>query len=131
MRIAVPLALLAVLATTGCSMPSFGVPRFLEPYRIEVQQGNYLPQEAVLQLKPGMTKDQVRFLLGTPLLADIFHENRWDYIFRRQRPNATEIEEQRLTVIFKNDRLVQMIGDAAPEIVSEDAPPAGATPTRQ
>ncbi|MBS1216271.1 MAG: lipoprotein [Proteobacteria bacterium] len=130
MRIAAPLALVLVVATAGCSMPSFGVPRFLEPYRMEVQQGNYLPQEAVLQLKPGMTKDQVRFLLGTPLLNDIFHEDRWDYIFRRRRANATEIEEQRLTVIFKSDRLVQMIGDAAPDVVSEDAPAAGSTANR-
>ncbi|MCU0895873.1 MAG: outer membrane protein assembly factor BamE [Burkholderiales bacterium] len=130
MRIAVLLALVAVVAAAGCSMPSFGVPRFLSPYRIEVQQGNYVPQEAVLQLKPGMTKDQVRYLLGTPLLNDIFHQDRWDYIFRRQRANATEIEEQRLTVIFKDDRVVQIIGDAAPEIVSEDAPPAGAAQIR-
>ncbi|MCU0803572.1 MAG: outer membrane protein assembly factor BamE [Burkholderiales bacterium] len=130
MRIAIPFALLAVVATAGCSMPSFGVPRFLEPYRMEVQQGNYIPQEAALQLKPGMTKDQVRFLLGTPLLNDVFHQDRWDYVFRRQRANATEIEEQRLTLLFKDDRLVQMIGDAAPEIVSEDAPPAGASRPR-
>jgi outer membrane protein assembly factor BamE len=97
---------------------------------MEVQQGNYIPQEAALQLKPGMTKDQVRFLLGTPLLNDVFHQDRWDYVFRRQRANATEIEEQRLTLLFKDDRLVQMIGDAAPEIVSEDAPPAGASRPR-
>jgi outer membrane protein assembly factor BamE len=130
MRTTVPLAFLLALVNAGCSMPSFGVPRFLSPYRIEIQQGNYVPQEAALQLKPGMTKDQVRYLLGTPLLNDIFHQDRWDYIFRRQRANATEIEEQRLTVIFKDDRLVQMIGDAAPELVSEDAPPAGGTQTR-
>jgi outer membrane protein assembly factor BamE len=130
MRIAVPLALPLAFVVAGCSMPSFGVPRFLEPYRMEVQQGNYVPQEAVLQLKPGMTKDQVRYLLGTPLLNDIFHADRWDYVFRRQRANATEIEEQRLTAIFKDDRLVRTIGDAAPELVSEDAPPAGGTSTR-
>jgi outer membrane protein assembly factor BamE len=130
MRIAVPLALPLAFVVAGCSMPSFGVPRFLEPYRMEVQQGNYVPQEAVLQLKPGMTKDQVRYLLGTPLLNDIFHADRWDYVFRRQRANATEIEEQRLTVIFKDNRLVRTIGDAAPELVSEDAPPAGGTSTR-
>ena len=57
----------------------------LSVYRMEIQQGNYISQEAVSQLKPGMTKDQVRFVLGTPLVADIFHENRWDYVYRRQR----------------------------------------------
>ena len=56
---------------------------------MEIQQGNYISQEAVSQLKSGMTKDQVRFVLGTPLVADIFHEDRWDYVYQRQRQNAS------------------------------------------
>jgi outer membrane protein assembly factor BamE len=80
-------------------------------YRMEVQQGNYLTQEMVSQLQPGMTRDQVRFVLGTPLLTDIFHDNRWDYVFRRQRANSSEIEERRLSVFFENDRLVRVEGD--------------------
>lgn len=124
MRPAVPLAIALALAAAGCG-GSFSPTRIVSPYRMEIQQGNYVPQEAALQLKPGMTKDEVRFLLGTPLLADVFHADRWDYVFRRQRANATEIEEQRLTVIFKDDRVVKLIGDAAPDIVSEDASRGG------
>ena len=58
----------------GCSW----VPRPINEYKIDVQQGNVLTQEMVSQLKPGLTKDQVRFLLGTPVLMDMFHANRWD-----------------------------------------------------
>lgn len=131
MRAAVALVLALPLAAAGCGGGSFSPTRFISPYRMEIQQGNYVPQEAALQLKPGMTREEVRFLLGTPLLADIFHADRWDYVFRRQRANATEIEEQRLTVIFKDDRVVRLIGDAAPEIVSEGASPGGAGQERR
>jgi outer membrane protein assembly factor BamE len=65
----------------------------------------------VSQLQPGMTRDQVRFVLGTPLLTDIFHDNRWDYVYRRQRANSREVEERRLSVFFENDRLVRVEGD--------------------
>jgi outer membrane protein assembly factor BamE len=80
-------------------------------YRMEIQQGNYLTQEMVSQLQAGMTRDQVRFVLGTPLLTDIFHDNRWDYVYRRQRANSREVEERRLSVFFENDRLVRVEGD--------------------
>ena len=64
---------------------------FLSPYRIDVQQGNFISREMVAQLKEGMrtkdgvTPEQVRFVLGTPLLTDIFHSNRWDYVFRLKK----------------------------------------------
>jgi outer membrane protein assembly factor BamE len=83
-------------------------------YKMEVQQGNYVTQEMVDQLKPGMTRDQVRFALGTPLLTDIFHDNRWDYVFRRQRSGAREVEERRLSVFFKDDKLDRVEGDVVP-----------------
>ncbi|HSD42285.1 MAG TPA: outer membrane protein assembly factor BamE [Burkholderiales bacterium] len=83
----------------------------LSVYRMEIQQGNYLTQEMVSQLQAGMTRDQVRFVLGTPLLMDIFHDNRWDYVYRRQRANSREVEERRLSVFFENDRLVRVEGD--------------------
>jgi outer membrane protein assembly factor BamE len=78
---------------------------------MEIQQGNYLTQEMVSQLQAGMTRDQVRFVLGTPLLTDIFHDNRWDYVYRRQRANSREVEERHLSVFFENDRLVRVEGD--------------------
>jgi outer membrane protein assembly factor BamE len=86
----------------------------LSVYRMEVQQGNYISQEAVAQLKPGMTKEQVRFVLGTPLVADIFHENRWDYVYRRQRANSRQVEERRVSVFFDGDKLVRLEGDVMP-----------------
>ena len=57
-------------------------PDFVKPYRIDIRQGNYVTQEMVSQLKPGMSRDQVRFVLGTPLVTDVFHTDRWDYIYR-------------------------------------------------
>lgn len=74
---------------------------FLRPYRPDIQQGNFVSREMIAQLKPGMTQDQVTFLLGTPLLNDIFHANRWDYAFRLQKGNG-EITTSRVTVYFKD-----------------------------
>ena len=102
--------LAAVPLVAACGNPL----RVLSVYRMEIQQGNYLSQEAVSQLKLGMTKDQVRFVLGTPLVADIFHENRWDYVYRRQRANSSEVEERRVTVLFEDDKLVRLEGDVMP-----------------
>jgi outer membrane protein assembly factor BamE len=85
----------------------------LRPYRIEIQQGNYITQEMVAQLSPGLTRDQVRFVLGTPLVSDIFHEERWDYVFRRQRADSREVEYRRMAVFFEEGRLKRIEGDAA------------------
>lgn len=100
------LALLLAPLVAGCN--PLGV---FSVYRMEIQQGNYVTQEMVSQLQPGMTRDQVRFVLGTPLLTDIFHDNRWDYVYRRQRSNSREVEERRLSVFFENDKLVRLEGD--------------------
>ncbi len=83
----------------------------LTPYRMEIQQGNYITQEMVAQLKPGLTRDQVRFVLGTPLVNDIFHEERWDYVFLRQRANSREIEYRRIAVFFEDGKLKRVEGD--------------------
>lgn len=92
--------------TAGCSFaPS------LTPYRMEIQQGNYITQEMVAQLKPGLTRDQVRFVLGTPLVSDIFHEGRWDYVFLRQRANSREKEFRRIAVFFEDGKLQRVEGD--------------------
>jgi outer membrane protein assembly factor BamE len=111
--------------------------RALSVYRMEIQQGNYLTQEMVSKLQAGMTRDQVRFVLGTPLLVDIFHDNRWDYVYRRQRADSREVEERRLSVFFDNDRLVRIEGDVTAGLGTEASPgatapgataPAAATP---
>lgn len=86
---------------------------FLSPYRADVQQGNFVSQEMVSQLKEGMTTDQVRFVLGTPLLTDIFHADRWDYVFRLQKGNG-EITGSRVSVFFKDNRLARFEGGDLP-----------------
>ena len=118
----VVLTLLA-LTLAGCSSNL----NPLRPYRMEIQQGNHLSQEKVAQLKRGMTKDQVRFLLGTPLLTDIFHADRWDYVYRRTPRNSNEVEERRLTVIFEDGVLARLEGDVVPaaDNTSASAIPAG------
>ena len=70
---------LCLLVLSGCGF----VPRIpgVSPYRIDIQQGNYISQDMVGQLKPGMSKEQVRLTLGTPLLTDIFHADHWDYVY--------------------------------------------------
>jgi len=78
---------------------------------MEIQQGNYVSQEMVAQLKPGLTRDQVRFLMGTPLLSDIFHEERWDYVFVRQRANSDDVEQRRIVVFFEEGKLKRVDGD--------------------
>ncbi|TXI94023.1 MAG: outer membrane protein assembly factor BamE [Burkholderiaceae bacterium] len=75
---------------------------FISPYRITVQQGNFVSEEMASQLKEGMTREQVRFILGTALLTDMFHEDRWDYPFRLQKPNG-EVITSKLAIHFKNN----------------------------
>jgi outer membrane protein assembly factor BamE len=82
----------------------------VQPYRIDVRQGNVITQEMVAQLKPGLTRDQVRFILGSPLLADMFHTDRWDYVYHYQ-PGKGELQRRRLTVIFEDNKLARLAGD--------------------
>ena len=97
-------------------------PSFINEYKIDVQQGNVLTQEMVAQLRPGQTRDQVRFVLGTPLVSDIFHADRWDYVYRFQ-PGKGAAQERRLTVIFEEGRLVRLDGDVrAAEAAPQPAP---------
>jgi outer membrane protein assembly factor BamE len=106
----------ASAATAGTGVQTVRQRRFLgflSPYRIDIQQGNFVSQEMVLQLKEGMTHDQVRFVLGTPLLTDIFHADRWDYPFRLQKGNG-EVTTSRVTVLFKDNRLVRFEGGDLP-----------------
>lgn len=100
--------LLPLAACSSVQMPDVG--SLVTPYRIDVRQGNFVTQEMVGQLKPGMTRDQVRFILGTPLLADIFHADRWDYIYNF-RPGHGEPQLRRLAVFFVDDKLARVAGD--------------------
>lgn len=80
------------------------------PYKIDIQQGNVVTEEMVAKLKPGMTRSQVRFTLGSPLIVDVFHSDRWDYIYRIA-PKGRVSEEKKLAVFFKDDRLSHIQGD--------------------
>lgn len=111
------LAPVALGLLAGCSslgIPDVPMPSFIKPYRIEIQQGNYVTQEMLSQLRPGMTRDQVKFVMGSPLLVDMFHANRWEYIFQRQLEFNRGFEQRNLTVFFENDRLQRIDGDVVP-----------------
>jgi outer membrane protein assembly factor BamE len=83
------------------------------PYRPDIQQGNFVSQEMLTQLKLGQTRDQVKFILGTPLLTDVFHADRWDYPFYLARGNG-EVTASRVTVYFKDNQLARIDGGNLP-----------------
>ena len=105
----------------ACSTVSNQVAK-IDLFKIDVRQGNYVSQDMVAQLKPGQTKDQVRYILGTPLVVDVFHADRWDYVYRFQ-PGRGEVEQRRLIVYFQDNRLVRVGGDV-------EAGTAGGAPER-
>ncbi len=85
-------------------------PGFINEYKIDIQQGNVLSQEMVAQLKPGQTRDQVRYILGTPLVTDIFHQQRWDYVYRYQNGRTGQVESRRFVVFFDADGRLDRVG---------------------
>ena len=106
----------AAFALAGCS--SFTT--WLDAYTIDIQQGNYMSQDMVSQLKLGMSKEQVRFVLGTPLLTDIFHADRWDYVYYHKAPGG-KAQRRELAVFFKDGKLVQVMRDI--DTAGSDAKP--------
>ncbi|WP_019450864.1 outer membrane protein assembly factor BamE [Cupriavidus sp. BIS7] len=126
MRPALVSSLLAAALLAGaCSAydsTSRTVANAITPYRINIVQGNFVSREAVSQLREGMTRDQVRFLLGTPLLTDVFHANRWDYYFSFRRGSTPVVQSRQFTVFFEGDKLVKWIGNELPseyELIAE------------
>ncbi|SFW10740.1 outer membrane protein assembly factor BamE [Nitrosovibrio sp. Nv17] len=109
------LTLLAFLPLAGCS----SVPSLL--YKIEIQQGNVITQEMVDKLKPGMTRSQVRFVLGSPMISDIFHSHRWDYVYRLEQRGRL-MEQRQLTVFFEGDEVVRTEGSFAPPVAFTSPP---------
>lgn len=103
------LLILSVLlcASCGTALPT------VKPYKLDVQQGNVVTSKMLLQLRPGMTKSQVRFIMGTPLIQDSFHGNRWDYVY--QLREGGKIKEQRRVILdFENELLKSVRGDVIP-----------------
>jgi outer membrane protein assembly factor BamE len=117
MRILACLFLALTLAGCGYSLV----------HKIDVQQGNYVPPEVAAKLKKGMTKSDVRQLMGTPLLTDMFHGNRWDYYFRNEKGGRLE-ERTRLSLFFEDEKLVAVTGDVAPLSEKPAAPAPAAAP---
>ena len=104
------IALLALLVA-GCK----GVPLLpsLTPYKMDIQQGNVVTQDMVQKLQPGMSRAQVRFLLGTPLIVDPFRADRWDYVYLYKKGDQP-VEQRRLIVVFKDEKLLRVDGDQMP-----------------
>jgi outer membrane protein assembly factor BamE len=112
--------LLLVAASSALIAACSYKPSFINEYKIDVQQGNVLTQDMVAQLKPGQTREQVRFLLGTPMVTDIFHQQRWDYVYRYQSGQTGQVESRRFAVFFDAEgRLERVGGDVAVAEVSE------------
>ena len=105
-----PLALGCLLAGLVSCGSNFGFPGV---YRINVEQGNVVTEEMVEQLRPGLNRRQVRYIMGTPLIEDSFHEDRWDYLYLLR--NGSELlSETQLTLWFEEDELVRVEGPDAP-----------------
>ena len=103
-----PILLLALLcASCGTALPS------VKPYKLDVQQGNVVTSKMLLQLRPGMTQSQVRFIMGTPLIQDSFHGKRWDYVYQ-MRENGKITEQRRVILDFEKDVLKTVRGDVIP-----------------
>lgn len=113
-------AMLAIVLLAGCSVDS--VVGLVNPYRIDVRQGNYVDQHMLSQLKRGMTPEQVRFALGSPLVVDAFHRDRWDYVYRF-KPGSGEAEQRVISVFFVDGVLDHVAGDVQGGSGGSDALP--------
>jgi outer membrane protein assembly factor BamE len=104
--------LLVMLVLAGCKQAP-ELPSVIAPYRIDIQQGNVVTQQMVAKLKAGMTRAQVRFALGSPLVVDPFRTDRWDYVYSYQK-QGKDIERRHITVIFEEEKLARIEGDVVP-----------------
>ena len=125
---------LAVLGLAAALLGCQTVPMLpgLKPYRMDIQQGNVVTQEMVAKLKPGMTRQQARFVMGTPPISDTFHQDRWDYVYYLNKDGRV-VEHRRLVLLFEGDTLKRIEGDVIPMANAGRAtgakPPGAAEPT--
>lgn len=111
------LIVLAAFFCAACSNYSANLPS-IKPYKMDIQQGNHVTSKMMMQLRPGMTKSQVRFVMGTPLIADTFHADRWDYLYRMVKDGKI-IEQRHVILEFENDQLKRVRGDVIPAGATE------------
>jgi outer membrane protein assembly factor BamE len=113
------LLFLAATSLAGCSSMQSTTDKWMgliTPYRMDIMQGNVVTKEQAAQVKPGMTREQVRDLLGSPLLTSAFHADRWDYVFTLRR-QGVEPQRRDVVVIFKDGKLESL---EAPDLPSEE-----------
>ncbi|MEC4748370.1 outer membrane protein assembly factor BamE [Methylomicrobium sp. Wu6] len=103
-------ALLASLSVAACSMILNNLPGV---YTVDVQQGNIVDQSMIDQLRPGMSKRQVLYIMGSPMLKDVFHENHWEYLYSNQ-PGGEARQQKRISLYFEGDKIVGLQGDFKP-----------------
>lgn len=96
----------SLLAASGCSY-------FPGVYKIDIQQGNVITQDMVDQLRPGLTKRQAQYIMGTPLIEDTFNQSRWDYVYSLQ-PGGKDRQQESISLFFENDLLTHFVGDFIP-----------------
>ncbi|MEN8107058.1 MAG: outer membrane protein assembly factor BamE [Pseudomonadota bacterium] len=104
---------LASLALGGCSE------RFHLVHKIEVQQGNVITQDMVDRLEPGMTRNQVQFVMGSPIIVDVFHQDRWEYLYYL-KPGYGEVTQKRISIHFDGDSLASITGTMLPSETGPD-----------
>jgi outer membrane protein assembly factor BamE len=114
------LLFVAAFFCAACSNYSANLPS-IKPYKMDIQQGNYVTSKMMMQLRPDMTKSQVRFIMGTPLIADSFHADRWDYLYRMAKGGKI-IEQRHVIMEFEGDRLKRVRGDVIPATSGDAAP---------
>ena len=123
----IALAIFGLLSVAGCTSAVNDTQRawmnyIFRPYVPDVVQGNFISSEQYAKLQLGMSREQVRQILGTPLLSSYFHANRWDYVFEFKRAGKRVGDERHVTVFFDGDKVVKFEGDALPtdvELVAE------------
>lgn len=116
-RLRRPVALLCAVASlvalSACSSVTSRLPSVVTPYKIDILQGNVVTREQAAALQAGMSRDQVRDILGSPLLTSVFHADRWDYVFTFRRQGQTP-QQRRLTAFFKANVLERFEADELP-----------------
>ena len=108
------------LSVGGCSLPQIKMPDLKIPrvYKLSVQQGNVITQEMIDRLKPGMTRNQVEYVMGRPVLQDPFDDDQWVYLYTMEVPDIF-IQAFKMVLIFEDDTLVTITGDFIPTTAEE------------